>query len=107
MHDRAFLFMMDVRSVYTNIPQEEGKDAFGHSLSNTHSLSFIHAVLNLLTLVLTLSNVRFNDEQYLQILGCTMGTICAPPYSNTFMGNFESNQIYPLFGENAHYALTI
>ena len=28
-----------------------------------------------------------------------MGTICAPPYANIFMGKFENDQIYPLFGE--------
>ena len=98
MPDGAFLFMMDVQSLYTNILHEEGKNAVGHSLSNTHSLSFIHVVLNLLTLVLNLNNL-FNDEQFLQNLGCAMGTVCAPPYANIFIGKFENDHVYPLFGE--------
>ena len=32
-----------------------------------------------LTLILTLNNFIFNDEHYVQINGCSMGTKCAPP----------------------------
>ena len=32
MPDGAFLFTMDVRSLYTNIPHEKGKNAVKHSL---------------------------------------------------------------------------
>ena len=52
-------------------------------------------VLKLLNQVLTLNNFVFNDEHFLQIKGCAMGTICAPSYANIFMGRFESERIYP------------
>jgi len=52
-------------------------------------------VLKLLNQVLTLNNFVFNDEHFLQIKGCAMGTICAPSYAKIFMGRFESERIYP------------
>ena len=97
IQDGGFLFTMDVRSLYTNIPHDEGKIAVEECLLREHPRNFVNAIISLLTLVLTLNNFEFNNENYLQILGCAMGTICAPPYANIFMGKFETDYIYPLF----------
>ena len=54
-------------------------------------------IISLLTLVLTWNNFKFNNENYLQILGCSIGTICAPQYDNISMATFETYYIYPVF----------
>ena len=48
-----------------------------------------------MSLILTLNNFIFNDKNYLQVKGCAMGTISAPPFANVFMGKFEDTHIYP------------
>ena len=47
-----------------------------------------------LYLILTLNNFVFNVIKYIQKKDCTMATICAPVYANTFMGKFEKLHIY-------------
>ena len=51
-------------------------------------------------LIFTLNNFIFSSINYLQIKGCTMGTICAPSCANIFMGKFEKTDIYPYIREN-------
>ena len=86
----AYLVTMDVRSLYTSIPNEEGLQAVEQTLIESNRREEIPIVLRLLNLVLTLNNFIFNNEHFLQIKGCAMGTICAPSYANIFMGRFES-----------------
>ena len=92
-----FLVTMDVKSLYTSISKNEGiasvKKKFGHYANMTIPTKFITAFL---ALILTLNNFIFNSKCYLQIKGCAMGTICAPPYANIFMSEFEEKHIYPL-----------
>ena len=45
--------------------------------------------------ILTLNNFNFNGKHYLQIKGCAMGTVAAPPYATIYMGKFEETYIYP------------
>ena len=52
-------------------------------------------IVTLIGLIITLNNFAFNDKNYLQIKGCAMGMICAPPFTNIFMGKFEETFIYP------------
>ena len=52
-------------------------------------------IIRFLSLILTLSNFVFNSKNYLLIMGCAMGTICAPAYTNIFMAQFEQQHIYP------------
>ena len=47
-----------------------------------------------LALILTLNNFIFNCKNYLQ-KDEGMGTICAPSYTNIFMGHFKRKFIYP------------
>ena len=43
-------------------------------------------IITFLSLILTLNNFVFNSINYLQIMGLTMGTICAPAYTSSFCG---------------------
>ena len=87
---------MDVISLYTNTPNAEGisavKTAFDNYSKKTTSTKVITTFL---ALILTLNNFVFDCIHYLQIKGCTMGTICAPDYANIFKANFELKYIYP------------
>ena len=87
---------MDVRSLYTNISNEERilavKRAFDKYSKKTTSTKVITTFL---ALILTLNNFVFDYIHYLHIKGCAMGTICAPAYANVFMANFELKYIYP------------
>lgn len=95
----TYLVSMDVRSLYTNIPNEEGLEALRHTLEKRRSGSYTaHStvLLKFMELILTLNNFVFNCVNYLQIKGCAMGTNCAPSYANIFMGRFEETYIYPM-----------
>ena len=91
-HD--ILVTMDVHSLYTNIPNDEGIQAVREKLNNSPSRIPTRVITTLLLLILTLNNFIFNGVNYLQTLGCAMVTICAPS-ANIFMGRFEETQIYP------------
>ncbi|XP_033729648.1 uncharacterized protein LOC117318802 [Pecten maximus] len=89
--DDTLLVTMDVVSLYTNIPHEDGIiacrsawDTRGNKHPSTDSL------VELLKLVLTLNNFTFNGEHYLQVSGTAMGTKMAPSYANVFMGHLET-----------------
>ena len=91
------LVTLDVRSLYTSIPNNEGiaatKKRYDSYIHNTIPTKIITTFL---ALVLTLINFVFNSKFYLQIKGCAMGTICAPAYANIFMAEFEQKYAYPL-----------
>ena len=91
----TFLISLDVRSLYTSIPNDEGLQAVEAFLIDANRHVEIPIITELLKLVLTLNNFSFNNTNYLQIKGCAMGTICAPAYANLFMGKFENDNIYP------------
>ena len=88
------LVTMDVRSLYTNIPNEEGIRAVREKLNASPSRIPSRIITTFLLLILTLNNFVFNAINYLQILGCAMGTKCSASYANIFMGWFEETFIY-------------
>ena len=85
----SFLAIMDVKSLYTSIPNNKGiasvKKKYGHYPNKTILTKIITTFL---ALILTLNSLIFNSKFYLQIKGCAMGTICAPSYANIFMSDF-------------------
>ena len=93
--EKAILVTMDVKSLYTNIPNDEGIRATRTFLSRAGKSLLIPAIVKFLWLILTLNNFIFNGINYLQINGASMGTKCAPNYANLFMANFEESFIYP------------
>ena len=93
----SILVAMDVRSLYTSIPNSKGSAATKKRYHNyIHKTLPAKIITTFLVLILTLNNFVFNSEFYLQIKGCAMGVICAPAYANIFMDEFEQKYIYPL-----------
>ena len=86
---------MDVKSLYTNIPNQEGIQAVKSVLEKSNKSSLTSLITSLLGLILTLNNFQFNDNNYLQINGASMETKCSPTYANVFMSEFEKLFIYP------------
>ena len=94
--ENSYLVTMDVKSLYTNIPNFEGIAATRKWLQNSPLQSVLTKVVTtFLALILTLNNFMFNSKNYMQIRGCAMGSICAPSYANIFMAEFEKKYIYP------------
>ena len=82
--------------MYTSIPNSKGIKAVKTSLENFPGRTVATKVITkFLYLILTLNNFVFNCNNYLQIKGCTMGTICALAYAKIFMDHFERKYIYP------------
>ena len=91
----SYLVTMDVRSLYTNIPNAEGISAVKRAFDNYSKKTISTKVITtFLALILTLNNFVFDCIHYLQIRGFAMGTICAPAYANIFMASFELKYIY-------------
>ena len=62
--DNSILVTMDVRSLYTNIPNKEGIEAVETTLKRKNIGTRI--ISTFLRLVLTLNNFVFNSQNYLQ-----------------------------------------
>ena len=90
----SILVTMDVRSLYTGIPNNEGIAATKKRYDNyIHKTIPSKIITTFLALILTLNNFVFNSKFYLQIKGCAMGTICAPAYANIFMTEFKQKSV--------------
>ena len=91
------LTTLDVSSLYTNIPNDEGCEATYHALLKNRGVD-VHpsnlSITELLSQVLTYNNFRFNGRNYLQVGGTAMGTKLAPSYANIFMSSFENKHVY-------------
>ena len=77
--NNAILVTLDVSSLYTNIPHNQGIDACRHFLDtrpNKHIPT--ETICDLLRLILPMNNFTFNQQHYLQIHGTAMGTKMAP-----------------------------
>ena len=79
---------VDVTSLYTNIPNQEGIACIQEILEkerNRLEKPLNESLVDLLEMVLNKNNFQFNATQYLQIGGTDMGTRVAPTYANLFM----------------------
>ena len=90
----CILCTLDVSSLYTNIPTEDGIHAALQAIENWKNkdptcppTSWLK---KLLELILYKNVFRFNDKFYIQKQGTAMGTKMAPAYANIFMGTLES-----------------
>ena len=93
---------MDLRSLYTSIPNNEGIAATKKRYDNyIHKTIPTKIITKFLALILMLNNFVFNLKFYLQIKGCAMGGICAPAYANILMAEFEQKYVYPLIKDNS------
>ena len=87
----SFLVTLDVSSLYTNIPHDEGIKTCSETLRAFKTPAEIQSLSKLLELVLTKNNFQFGDDNYLQVLGTAMGTKMAPSYASIFMGQLEKH----------------
>ena len=81
------LFTMDVKGLYTNIPNGDGLQALKYHLENRQGPQKISTatILRLAELVLQENCFEFNSEYYQQISGTMMGTPFGVEYSCSFM----------------------
>jgi hypothetical protein len=87
----AHLFTLDVVSLYTNIPTDEGIACVTRAFRENPDPGRPDAsLLTLLKLILQRNDFRFGEQWFLQTQGTAMGKSFAPSYSNIFMGYWES-----------------
>ena len=96
LKDNGWLFTMDIMSLYTNIPHDEGISCIKELLNSKRQNQLLtnENLLRLLEMVLKLNNFTFNNKNYLQINGTAMGTRVAHTYANLFMDSIERKYIY-------------
>ena len=99
----CILVTIDVKSLYLNIPHEEGIKAVLDRLYSTQELSDQMQIppgtmKDLLAIVLKHNYFQFADKMYHQIQGTAMGTKMAPSYANIFMAQLEERLLanYPI-----------
>ena len=92
MPRNAFLVLMDVTSLYTNIPQEKGITIVCNAYENFHANNLPIAtnfLREMLSLILKENSFQFNRKDYLQTHGTAMGTKMAVAFANIFMASIE------------------
>ena len=87
------LLTIDVRSLYTNIPHDDGIAASIEYLQRFNSEANTDFLQEILTLVLHNNYFEFDNKYYLQTQGTAMGSPMAPSYANLFMGQLEHNML--------------
>ena len=89
----TLLATLDVKSLYTNIPQDEGiqycLDAMTQHYGQNLPLS-VNKLRQMFEFVLRGNYFEFNDQLFLQIHGTSMGTPMAPIFANIFMSRIET-----------------
>ena len=89
----AVLVSMDVTSLYTNIPQEEGIKSVCNAYESFYegeSPIPTQYLKRALELILQENSFQFTGKNYLQTHGTAMGTKMAVAFANIFMGKVES-----------------
>ena len=88
------LVTLDVSSLYTNIPHNDGIQACSEFLDRRIDPTIPTTRLcDLIRMILIHNTFTFNGKYYRQINGTAMGTKMAPSYANLFMGKFEENAL--------------
>jgi hypothetical protein len=87
----------DVKSLYTSITHDLGLKALEFWIS-THRDKIparfeSDFIIEAMKIILTCNDFNFNGNNYLQIKGTAMGTMCAPAYANLTMAYIE-NKLY-------------
>ena len=91
----SHLVIIDVTSLYSNIPHSDGIKACEHFLNlNPEGRGiFTESVSDLISTVLTKNHFQLNGDNYLQTMGCAMATKMAPSYASLFTGKFKKKYI--------------
>ena len=93
----AIPIAIDIKSMYSNVPLEDGLAAFKECLENRpdDQKQSIPSdwIMKLVKLIMTQNVFTFNEETWLQLLGCCMGSRVSPSYANLSMGVLEKKII--------------
>ena len=92
--NNAILVTLDVKSLYTNIPHNEGINLCLSAIQNYYQGNTplpIQHLKQMLIFILQNNHFTFNGKTYLQSHGTSMGTPFAPNYANIFMAEIEKN----------------
>ena len=90
---RTFLASMDVTSLYTNIPQEEGIEIVCAAYENFHKNNPsipTKYLREMLRLILKENSSQFNERHYPESLGTAMGTKTAVSFATIFIAKIET-----------------
>ena len=93
----VLMVTMDVTSLYTNIPNDEGLRASMAALMKFRTGDVKPrnlSIIKLLEMVLKKNNFQFNGNNYLQVGGTAIGTKAAPSFAIIYMGSFEDQYVY-------------
>ena len=88
----TILVSMDVTSLYTNIPQEEGINTVCEAYEEFYQGNPpipTRYLREMLSLILQENSFQFNGKDYLQSHGTAMGTKMAVAFANIFMAKIE------------------
>ena len=94
--ENTILVSMDVTSLYTNIPQEEGITTVCNAYETFHNNNPpipSRYLRDMLCLIRKENSFQFNGENYLQIHGTAMGTEMAVAFANIFMNEVETKML--------------
>ena len=80
---------MDVTSLYTNTPQEEGINI----VCKAYERFYKHYLREILGLILNENLFQFNGESFLQKSGIAIGTKMAVSFANIFTAEIETKII--------------
>lgn len=104
LNDQSLLVTMDVTSLYTNIPHNEGvlacKKFFIEHGNNQFPADDLEKVMHF---ILTNNYFSFNSKHYLQVQGTAMGTKMAPSYANIFMAYLEKDMLSSFHLKPTHF----
>ena len=101
--ENKIIFTMDITSLYTVIPKNEGLQALKYFLNQRPiKKPSSESLLRLAELVLTLNCFSFGDNYYKQINRVAMGTKMGPSYANLFVG-FIKNKFFSNYHGPKHY----
>lgn len=92
LEDTDLLVTIDVSSLYTNIPHEEGIAAMKQRMTEKgYDTNTKDLITKLARKVLTRNYFTFNNQLYHQVQGTAMGTRMAPNYAIIFMHQLETS----------------
>ena len=93
-----YLITLYITSMYINIDISMGIQTAKEALDKFRPQAGLNptnkSLIGLLELVLTKNNFQFNNQHYLQTIGCAMGTRVAPSFTNTHVGKFKDDHVY-------------
>lgn len=102
--DEAFLFSIDIDSLYTNIDIQEGINSIRRIFQKYPDKKRPDKeLIQLLEINLTRNDFEFNGDFYLQVKGTAMGKKFAPAYANIFMAEWETEALSKCIKKPLYY----